>query len=213
MRLKILRRPTGAIDGITLEYFHVGAVYEVGPEVASVFLVEGWAELVTEDDAAVFGRPPPPRATHIEGSVLVVDDEPDVRRLTESLLTAHGYHVMLAAHGRDAIRRLREQCPDLIVLDLSMPVMDGWQFRTEQCDLPDRKLAAVPVLLMTGADGAATHADALRAVGVVQKPFDPDDLLDAVSTAIGSQKAPPDNIRPRRSWKRKTGGRRTGHRE
>jgi CheY-like chemotaxis protein len=42
---------------------------------------------------------------------------------------------MLAAHGRDAIQRLCAQCPDLIVLDLNMPVMDGWDFRAEQQDL------------------------------------------------------------------------------
>jgi DNA-binding response OmpR family regulator len=91
------------------------------------------------------------------------------------------------------------------VLDLNMPVMDGWQFRTEQRYLTDKTLAAVPVLLLTGVDNAATHADTLRAVGVIKKPFDPDDLLDAVSAAIGSQISAPDGIRSTRPWKRKAG--------
>src|SRR2546427_9887789 len=56
MRLRILTRPTGTIDGVSLDYFHVGRVYEVGSQVACVFLAEGWAELVSDDDSAVFVR-------------------------------------------------------------------------------------------------------------------------------------------------------------
>ena len=110
-------------------------------------------------------------------------------------MTEHGYHVIAAAHGKDAMVRLRESCPDLIVLDLNMPVMDGWQFRAEQRYLTDKKQAAVPVLLMTGETDAATHGEILRAVGVIKKPFDPDDLLDAVSAAIGPRRSAPDGIR------------------
>src|SRR6266581_133635 len=73
--------------------------------------------------------------------------------------------VILAAHGQDAIQRLRHRCPDLIVLDLNMPVMDGWTFRTEQRDLADQKRAAVPVLLMTGEENASAFAETLQAVG------------------------------------------------
>jgi CheY-like chemotaxis protein len=116
--------------------------------------------------------------------VLIVDDDPAVRRLAESLLTVHGYEVLMAADGRDAIRRLDEHCPDLIVLDLDMPVMDGWQFRTEQRFFSEKKRAAVPVLLMTGIDDAGRIAATLQAVGLVQKPIDPDDLLEAVSAAV-----------------------------
>jgi CheY-like chemotaxis protein len=116
--------------------------------------------------------------------VLVVDDEPALRAFTESLLTAHGYQVVVAAHGKEAIQRLRECRPDLIVLDLNMPVMDGWSFRAEQRELTDRARAAVPVLIMTGEGYAAAHADGLRAVGVIQKPCDPEQLLDAVAAAM-----------------------------
>jgi CheY-like chemotaxis protein len=198
MRLRIVARPGGSIDGVLLDHFHVGAVYEIGAQVACVFLAEGWAEIVSDGDVAACVRPPPRDIATVEPLVLVVDDEPAVRGLTASLLTAHGYHVVVAGHGRDAIQRLREQCPDLIVLDLNMPVMDGWQFRNEQRYLPDAKLAAVPVLLMTSVDDAAAHADTLRAVGFIRKPFDPDDLLDAVSAGIGSQSSAPDGIRSTR---------------
>ena len=118
------------------------------------------------------------------------------------MLTAHGYHVIVAAHGQDAIQRLREQCPDLSVLDLNMPVMDGWQFRSAQRFLTDRKRAAVPVLLMTSEDNADSEAAKLLAVGVIKKPFDPDDLLDAVSAAMGKEGLGPDGIGSPRPWKR-----------
>ena len=199
MRLRVLTRPTGTIDGISLDRFRLGEVYELGAQVACVFLAEGWAELVAEDNNGhVPVRPSPPEIANIEPLVLVVDDEPAIRALTESLLTAHGYHVIVAAHGRDAIQRLRECCPDLIVLDLNMPVMDGWAFRTEQRDLTDRKRAAIPVLLMTGEDQAATHADVLRAVGLIKKPFDPEDLLDAVAAAMRLQDSAREGLRVER---------------
>ena len=202
MRLRILKRPTGTIDGVSLDHFRVDAVYDVLSPIASVFIVEGWAEVVIDNDVSVSVRPPAPEIAAIKPVVLVVDDDPELRRLTEDVLTSHGYQVALARHGRDAMHRLREQCPDLIVLDLNMPVMNGWQFRTEQRYLSDEKRAAVPVLLMTGVDDPAVHADTLRAVGVIKKPFDRDDLLDAVSAVIGSQRSRPDDIRSTRPWRR-----------
>jgi CheY-like chemotaxis protein len=186
MRLRILPRPIGTVAGVILDDVRVGSVYELRNDIARVLLAEGWAEIPSLDDEGVAERPPPREISSSGPVVLVVDDEPAVQRLTRMLLTAHGYHVIVAGHGGEAIQQLREQRPDLIVLDLDMPVMDGGQFRSEQRYLTDRKLAAVPVLLMTGEDDAAIHADRLRAVGVIRKPFDPDDLLNAVSAAIGS---------------------------
>jgi len=190
MRLRILTRPTGSIDGVLLDHLRVGEVYELGTQVACVFLAEQWAEPAMEDEVVVV-QSPTAAISNIEPLVLVVDDDPDIRRLTESLLTNHGYHVILAAHGQDAIQRLRHRCPDLIVLDLNMPIMDGWTFRTEQRDLADQKRAAVPVLLMTGEENAAAFADTLQAVGVIKKPFDPAELLTAVSAAIHSPRSAP----------------------
>jgi CheY-like chemotaxis protein len=192
MRLKVIKRPTGTVDDIPLDRFQIGEVYELGTEIACVFLAEGWAEV----DPA-----PAAPAETAKPLVLVVEDEPQVRRLTELILTSHGYRVIVAAQGKEALQRIRERCPDLILLDLNMPVMDGWHFRAEQRYLTDRKLAAVPVVLMTADDEPASHADALFAVGVIQKPFDPDDLLDAVSAAIGIQ-TQPDGLGSMRPWRR-----------
>ena len=185
MRLKIIRRPDAEIAGVSLETFQVGSIYEVGTQVACVFLAEGWAAIASDDDTRL-ALPSPAAVPPIEGVVLVVDDEVDVQRLARYLLVSRGYHVVVARHGQEAIDRLSDYCPDLIVLDLHMPVMDGWQFREEQRHLP-KTLAAVPVLLLTSDDNADQHAVALQAVGVVRKPFAADTLVDAVHTAIGRQ--------------------------
>jgi CheY-like chemotaxis protein len=201
MRLRILAQPTGTIAGVALGQFHVGGIYDLGPQVAGVFLAERWAESVGDDETPAFVCPPPPAVAHIAPLLLFVDDDAMMRRMTETLLIAHGYRVIVAVHGRDGIERLREQCPDLIVLDVNMPVMDGYQFRREQRYLPDKKRAAVPVLLMTGENDAPGHADALQAAGVITKPFDPDDLLDAVSAAIKRPGSAPDGIGSPRPWR------------
>ena len=201
MRLRIVAQPTGTIAGVALEKFQVGGIYDLGPQVAGVFLAERWAESVGDDEAPAFVCRPPPTVAHTEPLLLLVDDDAAMRRMAETLLTAHGYRVIVAVHGREGIQRLREQCPDLIVLDLSMPVMDGYQFRREQRYLPDENRAAVPVLLMTGENDAPGHANALQAAGLITKPFGPDDLLDAVSAAIKRPGSAPDGIGSPRSWR------------
>jgi CheY-like chemotaxis protein len=184
MTLKILIPPTGTVDGISLEQFHVGEVYDLGTEIGCVLLAEQWAELVSADGVSVFVcRQFRPDET-TGPLVLVVDDAPDERQLTESLLASYGYRVVGAAHGKEALARLRERCPALILLDLNMPVMDGWQFRAAQRRLTNRALAAVPVLVVSALDDAPIEGNRLQAVGVIQKPFDPDNLLEAVSAAV-----------------------------
>jgi CheY-like chemotaxis protein len=157
-------------------------VYEIGTQVASVLLAEGWAEPIGAVAVALPSPRPPPRRR--SAVVLVVDDEPDLRQLTANLLINHGFDVVIAQHGREALQRLREHCPDLVLLDLNMPVMDGWQFRAAQARLVDSHLVNIPVLILTGADGASEHAATLHAVGLIEKPFHPDHLLDAVRTAL-----------------------------
>src|ERR1043165_9426133 len=90
-------------------------------------------------------------------SVLVVEDGPDLRELLRVALSADGYVVTTVGNGREALRHLRstaETC--IIVLDLTLPVMDGRQFRAAQ--LRDRSLAWIPVVLVSGDGEAAQHA-------------------------------------------------------
>jgi CheY-like chemotaxis protein len=181
MQVRICRQPAGAIDGIPLEQFRAGVIYEIGAQLAGIFLAQGWAEPVQDDSTVAPPRPPPNR---IAALVLVVDDETDLRQLTANLLTCNGYDVVQARHGVEAILQLREHSPDLVVLDLNMPVMDGWQFRSEQQRLEDGHLATIPVLLLTGADDASDHAGTLKAAGLVRKPFNSEELLSAIEVAL-----------------------------
>jgi CheY-like chemotaxis protein len=180
MRLRICQQPTKTLDGVILENYRAGGVYDLGAQLADVFLAEGWAEHIDRDEAIISAPP-----IQLAALVLVVDDDTDLRRLTASVLSCNGYRVVEAQDGREAIGRLVAHTPDLVVLDLEMPVMDGWEFRAEQQRLSSGQLAAIPVLLLTGTDGADGHAATLRAVGLVQKPFDPEHLLDAIKEALG----------------------------
>src|SRR6266850_176632 len=86
----------------------------------------------------------------------------------------------LRASPTDALAALIRHRPAMIILDLRMPEMDGWQFREAQRRLPDRELADVPILVLTGVQHARDLAKDLGAAGIFEKPFDPDRLLAAV---------------------------------
>jgi two-component system, OmpR family, phosphate regulon response regulator PhoB len=179
MHLRICRQLAGSIDGVSLDRFRDGAVYDVGIELASVFLAEGWAEPAADEAQP---RPVCP-ATDI-AVVLVVEDEPDVRHLVAAVLHEGGYEVLQARHGREAIAQLCEHRPDLIILDLHMPVMNGWQFCAERRRLADGRLSAIPVILLTGLEAAPSQVFPLRAAGLVRKPFEPHQLLNAAQMAL-----------------------------
>jgi len=78
-------------------------------------------------------------------TILVVDDEPAQVRLASQLLTAHGYTVLKASSGQEAVRLVYEGKPDLVLLDVMMPEIDGWQ----TCRLI-REVSEVPVIMLTG---------------------------------------------------------------
>ena len=79
--------------------------------------------------------------------ILIVEDDDDSRRMLELLLASNDYETMSARHGAEALERMRERKPCLVLLDLQMPVMSGWEFRERQ--LQDPELADVPVLCVT----------------------------------------------------------------
>jgi CheY-like chemotaxis protein len=113
--------------------------------------------------------------------VLVVEDDTSIRDTLDLALTVQGYQVATAANGRDGLALLRDWRPDLIVLDLMMPVMDGWQFRVEQ---RQAGYDDVPVLVLTASQRAADSEDALGAAETLQKPFDLRYLLETVNRLV-----------------------------
>ena len=103
--------------------------------------------------------------------VLLVEDDRPVRETLRDALEMEGYEVRSVENGRQALQALAERRPDVIVLDLMMPTMDGWQFRRVQ-----RQMARdVPILVISAAPDP--RLDDLRADAFLSKPFDLDMLL------------------------------------
>jgi CheY-like chemotaxis protein len=181
MWLRVCRLPNRPIDGVSLAGLQIGGIIELGPLVASVFLAEGWGKPVFVRMERPVGASMPQRL------LLVVDDDAAMRLLLTELFNSNGYAVVLAENGEEALKQLLDYSPDLVVLDLQMPVMDGWRFRAEQRRLSNVRVAAVPVVLLTATDNAAKSAEALHAAGFIEKPFEPDLLLRVVLKALKTQ--------------------------
>jgi two-component system chemotaxis response regulator CheY len=117
--------------------------------------------------------------------ILVVDDEPGVRRLLSDLLASEGYLVSEAADGVRGLVRLREACPDVVILDLMMPVMSGWAF-AEECQRIDgfREVPIIAISAMCDIHSSATTLHGLGVRAVLAKPFDVDVLLSLVATLL-----------------------------
>ncbi|MCL4291058.1 MAG: response regulator transcription factor [Thermoleophilia bacterium] len=109
-----------------------------------------------------------------QARILVVDDDPDIRSLLRELLERAGHEVFTAEDGRDALRSLYEKRPDLVVLDVAMPELDGWGTLERVRDLSD-----VPVLMLTARTGELEKVRGLRAGAddYVTKPFGRQELL------------------------------------
>ena len=112
--------------------------------------------------------------------ILIVDDDADVREAMSELLTHEGFDVSVAGDGERALKALRQagKMPSLILLDLMMPVMNGWQFR--QAQLQDPRLAEVPVIILTAAATTESNVSHLHPTAFLRKPVAVDKLLSLV---------------------------------
>ena len=114
-------------------------------------------------------------------SVLVVDDEPVIRDVVAEALREEGYAVTTARDGRMALDLLAQQPPDLVVMDVMMPGMNG---RDAFLAMRSRRdLPSVPVIMMSAAIGTETLDPSIS--GFLPKPFDLDDLVVLVEQLIG----------------------------
>jgi DNA-binding response OmpR family regulator len=124
--------------------------------------------------------------------VLVVDDDPAIRGLVADALRGEGYAVDLAAHGREALDALRARRPATIVLDLMMPVMDGFSF-IEACQR-EHLCADVPIVVISAVQDALKRIEQVNINACIAKPFDLDDLVRTVglyASPIGQSGATP----------------------
>jgi DNA-binding NarL/FixJ family response regulator len=113
--------------------------------------------------------------------LLVVDDEPNLLRAVAACLKAGGYEVSTARSGREALLQLAGAVPDLIVSDIRMPGIDGYQLARQLRGSP--RTALVPVVFLTAKDETADRVEGFRA-GVdayLTKPFEPDELIAVVN--------------------------------
>ncbi|OGW81399.1 MAG: hypothetical protein A3G33_00940 [Omnitrophica bacterium RIFCSPLOWO2_12_FULL_44_17] len=121
--------------------------------------------------------------------ILVVDDEEDIREMLKSMLSDTGYDVILASDGKDALRKVYLMKPDLILLDISMPEIDG----SEVCFELKKKEATkqIPVIIMTAMSDKDGQFAGMRMIGgypTFAKPFDWEELLGTIREILSTGK-------------------------
>jgi chemosensory pili system protein ChpA (sensor histidine kinase/response regulator) len=134
-------------------------------------------------------RPAAPPKTSTQLTALVVDDSITMRRVTQRLLERRGAKVFTARDGLDAITVLQEHTVDIILLDIEMPRMDGYQFATHVRN--DPKLKHLPIIMITSRSGEKHRAKAIE-IGVndyLSKPYQESQLLAAIQALVGSRGA------------------------
>ena len=116
--------------------------------------------------------------------LLVVDDEPNLLRAVAAALRAEGYEVVTARNGREALVRVAESVPDLVISDIRMPGMDGYQLAGQL--RASSRTAIVPIIFFTAKDETTDRVAGFRA-GVdayITKPFEPDELLAVIQSIL-----------------------------
>lgn len=116
------------------------------------------------------------------GLILVVEDDPDLLALEEMILADAGYRVRTASEGRAALARVAEEMPALVLLDMRMPGMNGWDFAKE---FRVRYGRAAPIVVVTAAENARARAEEIGAEGWLAKPFELEDVLRAAELHAG----------------------------
>jgi two-component system cell cycle response regulator DivK len=132
--------------------------------------------------------------------VLLVDDYPDAREMYSEYLAFSGFDVVEAANGMEALQRAANERPDIILMDLSLPVMDGWE-ATRRLKA-DERTADIPVVALTG-HALAGFSEGARQAGCdafVTKPCLPEDLVKEIRKVL-ARPAATGAAKPRRSGK------------
>jgi len=123
-------------------------------------------------------------------SVLIVDDEPDISGLISFCLTRNDYRVRVAADGLQGLEELDREAPDVLLLDLMLPGMTGWEFLREIRRIP--RFASLPVVMLSARQEVEDrlNADRLGAADCITKPFSPSDLVRRIHAVLGPVSEP-----------------------
>jgi DNA-binding response OmpR family regulator len=115
--------------------------------------------------------------------ILIVEDDPDLADVMEAALLAAGYEVRIACDGLDALAKVQQQMPQLILLDMCMPRMDGWEFAAA---FSQRHGDRVPIVVVTAAEQARQRGAMIGARDVLAKPFSLAALCEIVTKHAGT---------------------------
>jgi DNA-binding response OmpR family regulator len=113
--------------------------------------------------------------------ILVVDDDESIRQVVRIYLSDEGYQVLEASNGEAALNLVGDFAPELILLDLRMPVMDGWEFVRQYRSTPGPH---APIVAFVAALNAVEECANLEIAAILSKPFDLEDLLAAVRAQL-----------------------------
>ena len=173
-------------------------IKSVGPQVATVIGISG-ATIMNDGGVALIldlasliragiahtkrEHAPAPVVARIS-SIMIVDDSITVRKVTERLLTRNGFETVTAKDGVDALAKLQEYLPDVMLLDIEMPRMDGYELATAMRN--DERLKNIPIIMITSRTGDK-HRDRAMAIGVnryMGKPYQDKELLENINTLL-----------------------------
>jgi len=116
--------------------------------------------------------------------ILVVEDDPVIQSLVVEFLGDEGFDVLAASDGRSGVELAQMERPDLVLMDLMLPVLDGMAATRELKS--DARTRSIPIIAVSAGTNLRIHAEQLPADGVVGKPFDLDTLLAAVTVQLQS---------------------------
>jgi CheY-like chemotaxis protein len=119
-------------------------------------------------------------------SVLIAEDDHDLLEVMTLVLEEEGYRVMIARDGREALERIREHMPDLILLDMKMPDLSGPEFAAQYIASHPTPGARAPMVVITAAEHPASRAQEVAAEGYLSKPFTHAELLSEVRRHLPS---------------------------
>jgi len=126
------------------------------------------------------------KENEMEKIALVVDDEPLIRMMISEYLNEFGFETFEAENGLKALDLYHEKCPNIVVLDLRMPVMDGFEF-LEKADITANSSCDAVILTGQADEADTSRVKALGAKQCFMKPFDPDALIEAVEELLSAQ--------------------------
>jgi len=123
----------------------------------------------------------------MERTVLIIEDEKLIIVSTQMVLEAAGFRVESATNGEDGIAKAKSMSPDLVLLDIMMPGIDGWETLTRL--KRDQETSGIPVIIFTAREHARGHQKSaeMGAADYFRKPFEPDELIELVEKHVGQR--------------------------